>query len=505
MTSSHEQNPERNEQNPQDSSESKALVPADDAPSTAILPSVVQRYVDGFQQRAEQWSDRCDAIANYIVPRNEEVEASPENLARSPIVFGMVMAIILFGIFGLWAVLAPIDSAAIAQGNVMPDSNRKTIDHLEGGIVSEILVKEGEVVEAGQVLVVLDDTAAKARRDLYRGQYVAALATEARLIAERDNAEEVQFPPELTEQVGDDVKVAANLDSQRRLFQSRRESLQGQTDVLQQQIKQSEEEINGLTEQITSSDRQLELLADEIKDVRFLLESGNAAKTRLLALQRRQAEIQGEKGERQAMIARAEQRINEAKIEMFNLKTRFLNEVVGELRDTQVTLSDLEEQLRAAEDVMKRIDIRAPIAGQITGLAVHTVGGVIAPGEPIMDIVPNDDRLIVEARVRPQDIDLVRPGLLARVRLLAFKVRDVPPVEGIVETVSADRFQDERTGESYFTARIEIDESQLEKLDNVELSSGMPTEVLIVTGSRSLFSYLISPIKDSFNRAFREQ
>lgn len=470
-----------------------------------MLPAPVQRYVAGFQDAASRWSDRCDALADYIVPRNLDEASAPENIARGPIIFGMLMVILIFGIFGLWSVLAPIDSAAIAQGKVTLDANKKTIDHLEGGIVSEIMVREGETVAPGDALIVLDDTAARARRDLYRGQYVAALASEARLLAERDNRSSIEFPPDLVEQAEDDPDIAASLDSQRRLFVSRRESLQGRSDVLQQQIKQSQEEIHGLEEQIKSSDQQLALLEDEIGDVKHLLKSGNAPKTRLLALQRRKAEIEGERGERQALIARAEQRINEARIEMYNLKTDFLNEVVQELKDTQVQLSDLEEQLRTAEDVMKRIVIRAPIGGQVTGLSVHTVGGVIAPGEPLMDIIPSDDKLIVEARVNPQDIDVVRPGLLARVRLSAYKVRNVPPVEGTVVTVSADRFEDERTGEAYFIARIEIDDEQLARLEDVELSPGMPAEVLIVTGSRSLFSYLVSPIKESFNRAFREQ
>lgn len=469
------------------------------------LPEQMQRYVASFQAFSERAGERLDYFASYILPRNEEEEAAPENIARGAILFGVMMLVLIFGVFGLWAVLAPLDSAAIAPGKVTLDSNKKTIDHLEGGIVSEIDVREGEVVEEGDPLIVLDDTAVRARRDLYMGQYIAARASEARLIAERDNLDEVTFPPELMETAAEDEKIAANMDAQRRLFQSRRESLEGRTEVLQQQIKQSDEEINGLREQIKSSEQQLRLLNDEIKDVKHLLKSGNAPKTRLLALQRRSAEIEGEKGERQAMIARAEQRINEAKIEMYNLKTQFLNEVVEELKNTQVKLSDLEEQLRAAEDVMRRIVIRAPIGGEVTGLTVFTVGGAIAPREPIMSIVPSDDKLIVQARVKPQDIDVVRPGLLARVRLLAYKVRNVPPVEGEVVTVSADRFEDERSGEPYFTARIEIGEDQLSKLEDVELSPGMPVEVLIVTGSRSLFSYLVSPIKDSFNRAFREE
>lgn len=474
----------------------------------AQLPVPVQ-YIGRYLERGKEWmghvSERFDLVAEVVAPRVTDDAVTPEGLARRSVLFGLFSMLLMFGIFGLWSVLAPIDSAAIAAGRVVLDSNKKTIDHLEGGIVEEILVQEGMAVEEGQVLIRLDDTAARARLDLYKGQFVAAQATESRLIAERDAKEDLVFPESLLEQLDSDPNIAANVDSQRRLFVTRREAVDGRIDILGQKIKQSEEEIKGLEEQIKSANEQLRLLNEEIGDVRYLLKSGNAAKTRLLALERRAAEIQGEKGERQAMISRAHQTINEAKIEKYNLRTEFLNEVVAELKETQVKLSDLEEQLRAAENVVHRIELRSPITGEVTSLNVHTVGGVISPGQPIMDIVPFDDKLVVEARVQPQDIDVVRKGLTARVRLTAYKTRSVPPVEGTVVGVSADRIDDERTGESYFNARIEIDEEQLQKLEGVELSPGMPAEVLIVTGSRTLFAYLVAPISDSFNRAFREQ
>ena len=486
---------------PEETNESTSQEPALPVPVRGV-----DQYVANFQQFAERTAERFDVLSNYIAPKNTEEELSPENIARTSIVFGMFTLILLFGILGLWSVLAPIDSAAIASGKVALDSNKKTIQHLEGGIVEEILVTEGMHVKRGQPLVRLDDTAAKARMDLYRGQFIAARATEARLIAERDGTESVSFSDALLRIEKEDEEVAANLDSQRRLFKSRKESVQGQIDVLGQQIKQRGEEINGLEKQIKSADDQIDLLNEEIDVVRMLLEKGNAVKPRLLSLERNAAQIEGQRGEQQSMIARAEQSINEAKIQMFNVKTEMLNQVVQELKNTQVELSDLEEKLRTAEDVVNRIVVEAPISGEITGLAVHTKGGVIAPGERLMDIVPFDDKLIVEARVSPQDIDIVRPGLIARVRLLAYKVRNVPPVEGTVAIISADRFEDDRTGETYYIARVEIPEEQLTALgEDIVLTPGMPTEVLIVTGSRSLFSYLMSPISDSFNRSFREQ
>lgn len=471
------------------------------------LPEHVDRYVKGFQSLVDRTIHRMDAVVDYVAPRNTQEELSPENLARGPIVFGLVMMIVVLGIFGLWAIIAPIDSAAIAPGKIVVDTNKKVIDHLEGGIVESIQVTEGMSVKEGQVLITLDNTAALARLNLYKGQYIAAKATEARLIAERDNADEVSFAQDLLDKKGDPL-VDENLDSQTRLFKTRREALEGKTDVLTQKIKQYEEEINGLDQQIKSANSQLALLGQEIKDVRYLVGNQNAPKTRLLALERRAAEIKGEKGRNEAMISRAKQSINEGKIEKYNLKTEFLNQVVAELRDTQSKISDISEQLRAAEDVARRVEIKSPIAGEVTNLNVHTVGGVIAPNEPLMQIVPFDDKLIVEAKVRPEDIDVVRPGLSARVRLSAFKTRKVPMIEGIVTTVSADRIEDERTGQAYFNARITIDEDELDELkelDNVQISAGMPAEALIVTGSRTFLQYMVTPISDSFNRSFREQ
>jgi HlyD family type I secretion membrane fusion protein len=490
-------------------SESQLPVPGqpDEQPEAQehhALPERIERYNEHFLQRLSRMAERFDRWAEFIAPRNEKEAKSPENISRGAILSGLVFTGLL-GICLLISLLAPLDSAAIAVGKVVLDSNTKNIDHLEGGIVEEILVREGQQVEEGQPLIRLDKVAALARLDLYQNQFVAARATEARLLAERDTLDEVVFPPELQELEADHPQVASNMDAQRRLFVSRRDGLQGKTDVMNQQIKQSEEEISGLEKQIASSSRQLALLEEEIRDVRTLRKTGDAPKTRLLALERRQAEIQGEKGERTAMIARAKQRINEAQIQIYNLQTEFQNDVVGELKETQVQIADLEEQLRAAKNVFDRIEIRAPIGGQITGLAVHTVGGVIAPGETIMRIVPQDDLLIIEAHVSPQDIDVVHEGLMARVRLSAYKTRKVPLVEGQVTTVSGDRFENERTGETYYTARITVDEEQLAKLEDVKLTPGMPAEVLIVTGSRTLFSYLTSPIRDSFTRAIREQ
>ncbi len=450
-----------------------------------------------------------DRVGEYVMPPVQQEPDSPEAISGRSIRVGMFALLLFFGVFGLWSAIAPLNSAAVAGGHVILDSNRKTIQHLEGGIIKEILVKEGDKVKKGEALVRLDETAAQARLDLLSGQSIAARATEARLLAERDNREDIVFPDDLLrlEQTHHAV-VEENLDSQRRLFDSRRKNVEGQIAILHQKIEQFKKEIEGLKSQKNSADEQIGFLQEEIGAVRKLLASGNASKPRLLALERNKAAIDGERGDYVARISRSQQSIAEAEISMINLRNDFLNDVVGELRETQVQIADLEERIRASADTVVRINILAPISGVITGLKVHTLGGVIAPGEPIMDIVPQDDKLIVEAKVQPRDIDVVRAGLIARVRLSAYKSRKVPPVEGTVQQISADRFQDERTGEAYYLARIEISYDELDKLkklEEVELYPGMPADVLIVTGSRTFLSYMFTPLTDSLSHAFREQ
>jgi HlyD family type I secretion membrane fusion protein len=464
-------------------------------------PVPLQR-LQSFATRFIEW---VDAMSERISPRVLDVTATPEAIARPTILFGVTAMAVIFGIFVFWSAVAPLNSAAVASGSVILDSNKKTIQHLEGGIIDEIYVREGQFVEKNEPLVRLDETAAKARYDLLKSQFISFKAAEARLLAERDGHQEVSFGKELLALESKSPVVQENLDSQRRLFESRRRNIEGKASVLNQKIEQSKREIQGLEAQQASASEQIRLLRDELAGVRKLYANNNISKQRLRALEREEANIIGQRGEYVAMISRAEQTIAEAEIEILNLRNDFQKEVVEELRETQTQLADLEERIRASADTFQRIVIAAPLAGTIVDLKVHTVGGVIAPGEKILDIVPQDDKLIVEAKVQPQDIDVVRAGLEARVRLSAYKTRTVPPVSGVVRHISADRFTDERTGQSYYLARIEIDEKELTPLQGVELYPGMPTEVLIVTGERTLLSYLFAPITESFNRAFREQ
>jgi HlyD family type I secretion membrane fusion protein len=328
---------------------------------------------------------------------------------------------------------------------------------------------------------------------------------EARLLAERDGAAAITFPPTLTSITTQDADARQNIDAQTRLFSSRRDTLNGQIDVLNQKIRQSEEEIRGYEQQRAAISRQLALLREEITTVRVLVEKGNATRPRLLALERQAADLEGDRGQLQAEAARATQTINEAKITILNTRSDFLNKVLAELKEVQLQLSTLEEQSRASADVIRRIETKSPIAGTVTGLRVHTIGGVIKSGETMMSIIPSDDKLIIEVRVNPQDSDVVHEGLRARVRLTAYSTRYIPALQGRVMTVSADRFDDTATGQSYFLARIEIPPDEVAAVKDIRLSAGMPAEALIVTGKRSLLSYLLEPFTRSFGRAFREQ
>ncbi len=416
---------------------------------------------------------------------------------------GIAVIAAFFGGFGTWAALAPLESAAIAPGSVRIETNRKTVQHLEGGIVAEILVRDGDTVEAGQTLIRLDDTQPRGSLQLLKGRYWAARALEVRLIAERDGSESIAFPPDLTAAQKGPAATEV-IRGQVSIFNAHRQAMVGQKLILQQRIAVLNEEIVGLKGKIKAQTRQLELIREEIKDVQKLYRQGLAKKTRLLALQRSEAEIEGDRGENLAMIARAGERVLEARLRISELQTAVVNAAVEELREVQNQLFDLTERIRAAEDVLNRTNIVAPLDGIVVGVQIHTPGGVIARGAPLMDIVPSRDKLVIEAQVHPNDIDVVHPGLLAHVRLTSFNMRSTRPVEGRIKSVSADRLTDERTGAAFYLARVELMQDPAEALDGASLYPGMPAEVMIVTGARTPLEYLLRPINVSLNRAFRE-
>jgi HlyD family type I secretion membrane fusion protein len=420
------------------------------------------------------------------------------------VIWGGIITAVVFLFFGLWAGFAPLDSAAIANGSVVLSASRKTVQHLEGGIIQEILVKEGDNVTKGQPLIHLNATSANSQQELLLGQFRLAKASEIRLLAERDEGKPDFDNPLLNDSNNPDL--VSLVEGQRKLFETRQAAVSGQINILQERIMQYNEQIKGLEDQTKEVRKQKQLIDNEVKSVSGLVEKGLEQKPRLLALQRRQSELDGETAKHASEIATIKGSISEAQLQIINVQNEYLKSVMTELKEVQQQISDLQEKIQASGDILKRTVITAPQAGKITGLKYHTLGGVITPGAPIMDIVPQDDRLIIEAQVRPQDIDIVHEGLPAKVMLTAYKSRFVPRLEGKVTQVSADRFINDKTGEAYFLARIEINDGTIAKLTkNIVLYPGMPAEAFITTGESTLLQYMASPIIDSLRKSFKEE
>ena len=416
---------------------------------------------------------------------------------------GWAVIIIFIGGSLVWAANTRLDSAAIAHGVVGVESSRKTIQHLEGGIIKDILANEGDKIEAGQILVQFDDTYARAQLDLLQGRYAAALAQQARLLTEREGGEDIAFPDELLGRA-DDPTIGEMIAGQKDLFQARRIKIANEESILRERIEKHRREITGLRAQVVAGKEQLRLLEDEIATVGIMFEKGVASKSLLLALRRQAADMAGEIGEHRARVSRAERSIKEVELQLTIPKMEHRNEVAMALQDVQGDIADLKEKIYAAEDVVRRTSVRAPQSGTVVDLQVHTAGGVVQPGETLLDIVPDEDRLIIDVRVDPQDIDTVYEGMPARVRLTAFNARTTPLLEGSVTSVSADSITDPVTGQSYFTARV-VPAAGAQGFDVSALKPSMQAEVFLMTAERTALDYLLEPITRSFARAGREQ
>jgi epimerase transport system membrane fusion protein len=425
----------------------------------------------------------------------------PQTGTRKPLLFAATLSIVCLGGAGAWSSLAPLESAAMATGVLVVDSYRKTVAHLEGGVVAQILVREHDQVEAGQVLIRLDATVAKAQLDLNSGNLIASETLVARLAAIRDGRDEVVFPSWLTE--AQDPRAQPAIAAERRVFLAQREQLDGQTRILQQKSVQLDEQIRGLRAQIAGEEQQLRLIAEEIGAVQQMVDKGLNPRPKLLALQRQAAEIEGTRGQNIAKIAEAKQQQSEAQLRIIDLKAQMLSDAVTKLRDEQTKINDLHEKIRAAEDTLRRIDITAPASGQVQGLKVFTVGGVITPRDPLMDIVPRHDVLAVDAQVAVNDIDVVHPGLPVTLKFTALNQRTTPTVEGTVSRVSADRMVEPKTGQPFYTVRIALG-STAELPKNVALQPGMPVEAMIRTGSRTFLEHIAKPITDFAGRGLHE-
>ena len=405
---------------------------------------------------------------------------------------------------GGWTVLMPLAGAVVVPGNLVVQSNVKTVQHPTGGVVAEIAARNGMRVSAGDLLVRLDATQAQASLQVVSKQLDEVRARIARLVAERDGLPGLQVPSELAARSGEGV-VKTLLASEESLFKARANARRSQIDLLQSRVSQLGEEITGLDAQVASKTRQLELITGELSGVQELYDKRLVPLTRLTSLQRESARIEGERGQLMSAIAETKSKIGEAQLQIVRIDQDFRTDVVKELGESRAKESELVERSVAARDLLDRIEIRSPASGVIHQLSAHTIGGVIRAGDAIMEVVPDTDDLQIEARMQPNDIDQVRTGQTAFVRFSAFNQRVTPQLTGVVSYVSADITRDQQTNASYFTVRVMLPDDERRRLAGLQLVSGMPAEVFMQTGSRTMMSYLLKPITDQFQRAFVER
>ncbi|TIS49140.1 HlyD family type I secretion periplasmic adaptor subunit [Mesorhizobium sp.] len=424
--------------------------------------------------------------------------------ALRPVAFGTVTSAALFlGGFGAWSAYAPLSGAAIAPGIVSPDSSRKTVQHLEGGIVQEILVLEGDHVEQGAVLLRLSTAQARASFNAHQRQLRRLEAERIRLLALEQRHDRIDWPPSLVHV--EDADYQAFLDNQSRMFDLQRRSVEEQKSILQRRKAQLRQEIAATERENEGLSEQIRIIGEEMAGKERLVENGLLRKPELLALERGRAQLRAKMASNEAMIAQSGQKIEETEISILSSETDFNSKVSQEMERVGGELAQVEEDVAATEDTFRRTEIRAPASGTVMALRMKTTGGIIRPGEPILDIVPDHDALVIEARLNPNDIEAVAPGLPARVHLAPYSSRTVPPLTGTVIRVSPDVIVDDNQKQTYYAVRVEVAPGELEHLArDVELRPGMRAEVFIISRQRTFFEYLAEPVQASFRRAFRE-
>jgi HlyD family secretion protein len=418
---------------------------------------------------------------------------------------GLLGLAILVGGFGTWAAITNISGAIIAPGQIVVDRNRQVVQHPDGGVVSEILIDEGDTVVANQVLLRLDPTLLQSRLSIVESQYFEIIARRARLQAERDGLEQISFPEELLTEAETSAEVAEQIEGQRSLFVARKASDARELEQLQKRADQIADQIVGIEAQQDALNEQLELIESELVDQQSLLDKGLAQASRVLALKREKSNLMGTVGELTAQKAQSEGRITELDLEAIKLETQRREEAISEIRDLQVNEREMAEERRALREQLDRLDIRAPVSGVIYGLTVFTPRSVIRAADPVLFLVPQDRPLIIEARVDPIHIDQIRLGQEVLLRFSALDQRSTPELVGQVTQVSADAFQDDNTGLSFYMAEVTLSEGEIDRLpEGVTLIPGMPVESFLRTEDRTPLAYFVKPLSDYFAKAFRE-
>ena len=415
----------------------------------------------------------------------------------------IVVIVFVIGFFG-WASFAQLESAVNAPGVIVVESHRKTIQHLEGGIVKEVLVAEGDTVTAGQPLVRLEATQAESNFHLLQDEANGLEAQEARLIAERDGQKVITFPPELSAQ-RNDPKVAQMIAGEENAFLTRKNALNKQVDILSQRNDENGRQIAGLQSQQDAVEKQNGLIQEEAGGVEDLYKKGLSTLPRVLALRRQAADLGGQRGQLVERIAQIQLNSEENNLQMTSLRNQQLATVASDLKDVQTKKFDVLARLNSAKDVMTRLALVAPVAGKVVNLAIHTKGAVIRPGDTVMELVPEEDLLDIEAHVRPDDADTIVPGMPAHVSFNAYKQRRLPQLTGTVETVSADRLVDQRTGQPYFNVVVAVDRNVLKGYKDVRLIPGLPVDVAVATGTRTMMDYFLAPVMDVIDKGMRER
>ncbi|WJY22640.1 HlyD family type I secretion periplasmic adaptor subunit [Fontisubflavum oceani] len=423
---------------------------------------------------------------------------------RAPMILGLLSLVVLVGGFGTWAVTSNIAGAIIASGQIEVDQNRQAIQHPEGGVVAELAVDEGQQVEEGEILLRLDASDIASSYAVVRGQLNEVRARRARLEAERDGLSELQFGTDLQQTALNDPELADILSGQLNLFAARRDTLDREIDQLTRRTEQIASQIDGMIAQRTALERQQGLVGEELVAQQNLLERGLAQAARVLTLQREEANLLGSLGEIDASAAQAEGRITEIELSILQLETQRREEAIAELREVRVQEEELAERARALARQLDQMDLRAPVAGIVYGMTVFGPRSVVRPADPVLFLVPQDRPLVISARVEAIHVDQVFVGQEVLLRFPAFDMQTTPDLYGLVTRVSADAFVDEATGASFYETQIVLDDGQIELLGDVTLLPGMPVEAFIRTDDRTPIAYLLRPLTDYFNRAFRE-